>query len=329
MGRLVDYERLLERVAALPGIDAVGATSHLPLVRYNMSGTLRIEGRVPAKGEREPSAPIASVNPGYFRTMGIGLRAGRLFNDSDAQGAPRVVLLSEALARTLFPDTSPIGRRLFVAGEWATIVGVVADIRHQGLEQAIEQAVYFSYRQLPRPGMALVVRSKGDPSHLSFALREAVHDIDPALPLFDVITMDARLSRSIAGRRFNLLLLASFAALALLLAAVGIYGVIAYVVTARTREIGIRMALGAQQRDVLRMVLGHGMRLTLLGVAIGLAAALGLSRLLQALLFEVKPSDPLTFGLIPVLLAGIALLACWLPAHRAASVNPLNAIRDA
>jgi putative ABC transport system permease protein len=327
--RVQFYERLLERVAALPGIDSVGATSHLPLIRYNMGATLRVEGREPAKGEREPSAPIASVNPGYFRTMGIGLRAGRLFNASDVQGAPGVVLLSETLARTLFPAEDPVGRRLFVAGERATVVGIVTDIRHQGLEQEIEQAVYFSYRQLPRPGMALVLRSTVDPSLLSSALRRAVQDIDPALPLFDVMTMDARLSRSIAGRRLNLLLLGSFAALALLLAGVGIYGVIAYVVTERTREIGIRMALGAQRRDVLRMVLGQGMRLALLGVAIGLAAAFGLSRVLQTLLFEVKPSDPLTFTLIPVVLVGIAFLACWLPARRAASVNPMRAIRDA
>jgi putative ABC transport system permease protein len=323
------YDRLLERVAAIPGADAVGATSHLPLVRYNMGGTLRVEGREPEEGEREPAAPIAAVSPGYFHTMGIGLRAGRLFDDRDAEGAPRVVLLSDALARTLFPDTSPLGRRLFVAGEWATIVGVVADVRHQGLAQDIEPAVYFSYRQLPRPTMAVVVRSSVAPSQLASSLRAAMHDIDPSLPLFDVMTMQARLSRSIAGRRFNLLLLASFAVVAVLLAAVGIYGVIAYIVTDRSREIGIRMALGAQRQDVSRMVLGHGMRLASLGVALGLTAALGLSRSLQTLLFDVTPSDPLTFALIPVFVAGVALLACWLPARRAAGIDPLTAIRDA
>jgi len=325
--RVQFYERLLQRVGALPGVISVGATSHLPLVRYNMGGTLRVEGRVPEKGEREPSAPITSVNPDYFRTMGINLRAGRLLKDTDTDGALSVALMSEALARKLFPNGDTLGKRLFVAGEWRTIVGIVADIRHQGLDQGIEQAVYLSYRQLPRPGMALVLRSTGDPLSLVSALRDAVQEIDPELPIYDVLTMKARLSHSVAGRRFNLSLLGGFATLALLLAGIGAYGVIGYVVTERTREIGIRMALGAQRRDVLSLVVGQGMGLALLGVGIGLGASLALSRVLQTLLFEIEPTDPLTFATAPLVLAAVVLIACWVPARRAASVDPVEALR--
>jgi predicted permease len=328
--RVQFYEQILQRLAALPGVTAVGATSQLPLTSYNMGGALRVEGRSLQEGENPLSAPITAVNPDYFRTMGIGLRGGRLINDGDTQDAPSVALLSETLARKLFPDEYPIGKRLSVAGfgtELTTVIGVVSDIRHQGLDREIESMIYLSYRQLSRPGMALVLRSAIDPSSLAPALRSAVHEVDPALPVFQVLTMDERLSNSVAARRFNLLLLGGFAGLALLLAGVGVYGVISYVVTGRTHEVGIRMALGAQRADVLRLFIKQGMSLVLLGVGVGLLSAFALTRVMTSLLFEVSANDPLTFSGVALLLSLIALLACYVPARRAARIDPLVALR--
>jgi putative ABC transport system permease protein len=323
------YERILQRLAALPGVASVGATSHLPLTGYNMGATLRVEGRAPQPGEREPSAPVARVNPDYFRTMGISLRAGRLINDGDTQESPSVALLSETLARRLFPNGDPLGKRLSVAGLGATVIGVVNDIRYMGLDGDIEQAVYLSYRQLPRSGMSLVLRGAVEPSSLAPALRNAVREIDPALPIYDVMTMNERLSlsNSVAERRFNMLLLGGFAALALLLAGLGVYGVISYVVTQRTREIGIRMALGAQSADVARLFIKQGMALVMLGVALGLVGAFALTRVMRSLLFNVSANDPMTFVCVALLLSLIALAACYLPARRAARIDPLASLR--
>jgi putative ABC transport system permease protein len=324
------YQQTLQRLEALPGVEAVGATSHLPLTTYNLGGTVRVEGRVKPEGEPETAAPIASVNPDYFRAMGIGLRAGRVFTDLDGQDAPSVAVLSETLARELFPNDDPLGKRLFIAAagaESTTVIGVVGDIRHQGLESQIDWAVYLSYRQTPRPGMALVLRTSGDPLNLATAARAAVREVDPALPVFQVMTMNERLSNSVAARRFNLLLLGSFAGLALLLAGVGVYGVISYLVTGRTHEIGIRMALGAQSGDVSRLFIKQGMTLVMVGVGLGLSGAFALTRVMTSLLFAVGAKDPLTFAAVAVLLSLIALLACYIPARRAAHVDPLIALR--
>jgi putative ABC transport system permease protein len=321
------YERILQRAAALPGVASAGVTSHLPLTSYNMGAQLRVEGRQLREGENPPSAPVARVNPDYFRTMGISLRAGRLINDGDTQNAPNVALLSETLARRLFPDEDPISKRLSVAGLGATIIGVVSDIRYTGLDGEVEQAVYLSYRQLPRSGMALVLRGAVEPSSLAPALRNAVREIDPALPVYDVMTMNERLSNSVAERRFNLLLLGGFAALALLLAGVGVYGVISYVVTQRTHEIGIRMALGAQSADVVRLFIKQGMAMVMLGVALGILGAFALTRVMKSLLFDVSASDPLTFACVAFLLSLVALAACYLPARRAARIDPLTSLR--
>lgn len=329
--RIQFYERVLQRAASLPGVVSVGATSHLPLTRYNMGGTLRVEGAVLERGEPEPSTPIASVNPDYFPTMGIRLRAGRLFRDGDAEGAPAVAVLSESLARQLFPDRDPVGRRLRIAvfgDEWTTIVGVVSDIRHQGLDQGIERAVYLSYRQMPRPGMAFVLRAAADPAGLAPALRNVLHEVDPSLPLYEVMTMDARVSSSVAARRFNLALLGVFAGIALLLAGVGVYGVIAYLATERTQEIGIRMALGATRREVIALVLRQGVLLAGVGIAIGVPAAFGLSRVLKNLLYGITPADPVTFVCVPFVLLFSALVASWLPAKRASRVDPMVALRS-
>ena len=324
------YDQLLQRVAALPGVESVGATSQLPLTRYNMGGTLRVMDRAAETGKREVAAPITAVSSDYFRTMSIGLRAGRLFDDRDAPGTASVTLLSETLARKLFPESDPVGKRIFVAGsgaEWTTVIGVVDEIRHQGLDQGIEEVAYLNILQLPRPMMALVLRCSVAPLSLAPSLRHAVTEMDPALPVFDVTTMKARLSKSVAGRRFNLLLLGTFAALALLLAGVGVYGVIAYLVSERTREVGIRMALGAQCRDVQRLVLRQGLTLAGLGIGIGLPGALAATQLLRSLLFGISATDPVTYLVIPLLVLGVAWLACWLPARRAAKVDPMVALR--
>jgi putative ABC transport system permease protein len=324
------YDQLLQRVAALPGVESVGATSQLPLTRYNMGGTLRVMDRAAETGKREVSAPITAVSSDYFRTMGIGLRAGRFFDESEAPGTASVTLLSETLARKLFPESDPVGKRIFVAGsgaEWTTVIGVVDEIRHQGLDQAIEEVAYLNIQQLPRPMMALVLRCSLSPLSLAPSLRQAVTEMDPALPIFDVMTMKARLAKSVAGRRFNLLLLGTFAALALLLAGVGVYGVIAYLVSDRTREVGIRMALGAQCRDVQRLVLRQGLTLAGLGIGIGLPGALAATQLLRSLLFGISPIDPVTYLVIPLLVLGVAGLACWVPARRAARVDPMVALR--
>jgi putative ABC transport system permease protein len=328
--RVQFYEQVVQRLAELPGVASVGVTSHLPLTGYNMGSTLHVEGRLPQAPEREPSAPVARVNPEYFRTMGIPLRVGRFFNEGDTEGAPKVALLSETLARTLFSNEDPLGKRLRLGdpkAEPTTVVGVVGDIRYTGLDGEVEQAVYLSYRQLPRAGMTVVVRGAEKPSSLAPALRTAVNQIDPALPIYDVMTMSDRLSNSVAARRFNLLLLGGFAALALLLAGIGVYGVISYVVTGRTHEIGIRMALGAQSADVLRLLIQQGMTMALLGVALGLAGAFALTRVMVSLLFDVSATDPMTFAGVALLLLLIALVACYLPARRATKIDPLVALR--
>jgi putative ABC transport system permease protein len=331
--RVQFYEQTLQRLAALPGVASVGLTLHLPLTGFNWGARLQVEGRLLQKGENLPDALITPVSPDYFRTMSIGLRAGRLFNDRDNQDAPSVALLSETLARRLFPGEDPLGKRLNVGdtgAAWTTVVGVVSDIRHTGLDGEIEQAVYLNYRQLPRAlGMELVLRGTVEPSSLAPALRNALREIDPALPVFDVMTMDERLSNSssVAAHRFNMLLLGGFAALALLLAGVGVYGVISYVVTQRTHEIGIRMALGASSADVARLFIKQGMAVVLLGVGLGLLGAFSLTRVMSSLLFGVGATDPLTFAVVALLLSSIALLACYLPSRRAARIDPLIALR--
>jgi putative ABC transport system permease protein len=239
-------------------------------------------------------------------------------------------VLSETLARKLFPNEDPLGKRFLNLGgssaEFTTVVGVVSDIRHQGLDKEIEQGVYLSYRQLPRP-MSLVLRGTVNPLSIAPALRNAVREVDPALPVYNVMTMSDRLSNSVAARRFNLLLLCGFAALALLLAGVGVYGVIAYVVTERTHEVGIRMALGAQSADVVRLFVKQGMMLVVAGVGLGLLGAFALTRVMTGLLFNVQANDPLTFAGVALLLSLIALAACYLPARRAARTSPLLALR--
>jgi len=320
----------LEGVKALPGVESAAATCHLPLTEFVFSGWLRVEGRPGATSRPETGIPISQVTPDYFRTTGISLRAGRLFTESDNAGAPRVVIFNETLARKLFAGEDPIGKRVWVPGpgkDTPTVVGVVGDVRHQGPDKEVRPEVYVPYAQNPSGIITLVVRTTVDPLGLAGAVRERVLAVDRDQPVYEVMTMEQRLSNSVSARRFNLLLMGAFALLAMSLAAVGVYGVVAYVVTQREHEIGIRMALGARANDVLRMIVGQGMKLIVIGVALGLAGAFALTRVMKSLLFGVSATDPLTFAGVALLLTLIALLACFIPARRAAKVDPIVALR--
>ena len=324
------YGQLIERLKALPGVQAAGAVSDLPLGGGASDVSFVVQGRpLPPPGQR-PAAWYNSVTTDYFRTMGVRLLRGREFGERDSEQAPRAVIISETMARRFFPDEDPIGKRLGNGEDdnWREIVGVVADVRHFGLDAEARPTMYFPDRQAPSRGMSLVVRAGGgDPLALAGAVRGAVLALDPNLAVAGLGTLDALVSDSIATPRFVLLLIGAFAGVALLLAAVGIYGVMAYAVGERTHEIGVRMALGAQPGDVLRLVVGQGMTLVVAGVGLGLVGAFALTRLMATLLFQVSATDPLIFASVPAVLAGVALLACYLPARRATRVDPLVALR--
>ena len=322
------YSQLLERIETLPGVQSAGLVSTLPLSGNNSDTSFMIEGRPAPPPNQEPVAWYSSVTHDYFRTMGIRPIKGRLFTESDNEKAPRVVVIAEALARRYWPDEDPIGKRIGPAPDnWSEIVGVVSDVKHFGLDVSARPSMYLPASQSPSRGMTLVVKTNGEPSGLIGAVRSEFRSLDHNLALNNIKPMDQIVSESIAQPRFILLLLGVFAGLALMLAAVGIYGVISYAVTQRTQEFGVRMALGARAFDVLSLVLKRGMVLALLGVALGLAGAFALTRLMTQLLFGVTPTDALTFGAVSVFLLVVALVACYVPARRATKVDPLVALR--
>jgi putative ABC transport system permease protein len=324
-------QQTLARVSQLPGVRAAGLVLTLPF-QGGPATDFDIEGRPLAPGEPEPVADIRIVDANYFRTLAIPLRQGREFNERDTAAAPRVMIINEALARRYWPQENPLGRRVTMKdwGEPLTgeIVGVVGNVKADGLSAAVRPMIYWPYPQFPSPFNNLVLRTAGDPLSVVSALKEQIRAVDREQPLANIQTMEQLIAASVAPQRFNTLLLGVFAALALVLAAVGIYGVLAYTVAQRRHEIGVRMALGAQRRDVLRLVVGQGMKLVLSGLAVGWLAAFGLTRLLSKLLFGISPTDPLTFVGVPLLLVGVAWLACYLPARRAAQVDPLAALRN-
>jgi putative ABC transport system permease protein len=331
------YSALIARLKSLPGAQSADATGFLPL-EGGWPTKFLIQGRPPVRGE-EPVAQHRPVSEGYFQTMGIPLLGGRRFDDRDQADAPGAVIVNEALRRRYFPNEDPLGKRITTlarqygplgrvmpASLEMEIVGVVGNEKNSSLSKTAEPAVYFSHRQFSYRSMSVVVRTTAAPLSLVNAAQNEVWSLDRNLPVSNIKTMEQRLGEAIAQPRFSALLLGLFAALALLLAAVGIYGVISYTVQQRTHEIGVRMALGASAGAILKLVVGRGLALTLTGVGLGVLGAFGLTRMISGLLFGVRATDPLIFVAMPALLALVALVACWIPARRATQVDPMVAL---
>lgn len=329
--KVVDFtQQILERVRRLPQVRAAGTIHFLPLSGLLSATGFWVDGRPTPQHGDEPVAVTLVITPGYFSAMGVPLIRGRTFTERDRDGAPLTVIVNQALARKYFPNENPVGRRLFI--QWGRktpyeIVGVVGDVRHRGLEREPEPTLFLSDFQEPNGLVSLVVRTAGDPMQVAATIEKEIHSVDPVLPISEVRTMDYYLSSSVSKPRFNTLLLGSFAGLALLLAAIGIFGVISYSVAQRTHEIGIRVALGASGGSVVSMVLRQGLFLTLAGVALGLAGAFALTRLLATLLFGVTATDPITFAAVAVVLGAVALVSSYIPARRATKVDPTVALR--
>jgi putative ABC transport system permease protein len=326
------YDRLLERVQALPGVEAAGAVSSLPLAGQNIGSAFNLEGEVVPEGGAAflHSVDVDVVTPNYFRAAGMELKTGRGLTAQDDTASPYVIVINEAMARRYWPGQSPIGKRVsvgFFTDSLREVVGVVGDVRRSALDTPPGPAMYVPVHQNTLGSLFLAVRTRGNPSSLAPALRREVAALDPDLALSLVRPMEEVLSASITQRRFSTFLLTLFAGVALALSAVGIYGVMTSMVAQRTREIAVRMALGAKPRDVLRMIVGHGAALTLAGVVVGVAGALALARLLTGLLYGVEAGDPLTLVAVSLLLGGVALVASYVPARRATRVDPMEALR--
>jgi len=329
---LATYRDLWKRVEALPGVTASGGVSALPMSQMFEWGPITVEGRVLPPGENFINADQHMVSGHYFSAMEIPLRSGRFFNQQDNTTSPKVVIVDEYMARQLWPDQNPIGQRIHYGGlsdnePWETVVGVVGRVKQYTLDADSRIALYRPQTQYPTGTMNVVLRTGADPAALTSAVKQQIRALDSDLPLYNVRTMEQRMEESLARRRFSMLLLALFACVALALATIGTYGVMAYLVNQGTREIGIRIALGATQMGIVRLVVWKGMALALSGVAVGLAGAFALSRLMRSLLFGVSPADPLTFVAISLLLAFVTLLASYIQAHRAAHIDPIVSLR--
>jgi len=328
------YKRVLERAQATPGVAYAAIGDSLPPDRQYDYDTFVIQGQQLTPGEVNPAVTCPIVSPDYFRALGIPLIRGRFFSEHDTGEAPPVVIISESMARRYFPGEDPIGRRLKASGPdlhdtpFMEIVGVVGGVRYTGLDDNAADAYYQPYAQtLYYRRTNLVIRSNGPAAALAPTLRREIRALDPDAVISDVITMEEALGASVVGPRFRTFLVGGFALCALLLAAIGIYGVIAYSVAQRTQEIGIRMALGARRSNVVGQVVAQGLRLALAGTVLGIAGALVATRLLSSLLFSVKATDALTFAVGPLILIAVAMLASFLPACRAAMVDPVIALR--
>jgi len=325
------FRAFLARIRTLPGVVSASAISSLPLGGLGAATDFRIVGRpAPAAGQ-ESVADVRVVDPDYFRTMGIPFRSGRGFSELEAVEAKHVVIINEYTARIYWPDEDPIGKQvdidMFQESRPSEIIGVVGDVRHYGFDVEPRPMTYWPHPELVYGGMTVVVRSTGDPLILVPLIRSELRTLDKDLPISDIRPMDALVAESLARSRFNALLIGLLSGIAVVLAAVGIAGVMSYTVRQRTQEIGLRLALGASRRAVVRDVVGMGMRLALPGVAIGLGASLALTRLLERLLYQVSIHDPVSIGGMAVALCLVALIACWIPARRATAVDPMVALR--
>jgi putative ABC transport system permease protein len=325
------FQQALQRIEKSPGVISA-ATVNFPPFSGGSDRVFTIAGQPEPAPDAIPFANYRVISPQYFRTLEIPLLRGRVFTEQDAAGAPRVVIINEALSRRYCPNEDPVGKQIKL-GRYVednplhTIVGIVGNIKHRGLDSEFDPEFYYPYPQTPVRFSSIVARTQGNPLSLATAVRNAVLEVDKEQPLTRPRTMEMAISDSVTQRRLNMILLGIFGALALALAAVGIYGVMSYTVTQRTREIGIRMALGARRRDVLNSVVGQGMSMAASGVGIGLLGAFLATRLMETLLFGVKPTDPATFGGIALLLLGVAFFACLIPARRATKVDPVVALR--
>jgi predicted permease len=327
--RVAFFRQVTDRVAALPGVRGVGAVSELPLTGLGFGSMFWIDGRPLPPAEQRPLAMTRGVTAGYFRAIGIPLIAGRFFNDADTAASQPVAIVDETLAKRFWPQGGAIGGRVIrdANEKVEEIVGVVGKVKPDRLDGDDWPTIYMPHSQRPDQTMILVVRTAGEPMAAASAVVRTVHELDAEQPVADVRPMDEVVDEAVAGARFNTVSLAIFAAIAFLLAAIGIYGVISYDVTARTNEIGIRMALGAESGNVIKLILGHGARLAASGIAIGLVLAFGLTRLMASMLFGVSPRDFYTFAAISALLGAVALAASYLPALRAMALEPAAALR--
>ncbi|MEA2562154.1 MAG: putative transport system permease protein [Acidobacteriota bacterium] len=323
------YAQVLERAAHLPGVTAAGAIQSLPLIdQGGEKDILTIQGRPAPPPGQEPIAIFNTIGGDYFGAMGIRLLRGRKFTGADGPESPPVAIINQTLARQHWPEQNPVGQMLLSGETQIQIVGVVGDVRNAGLAKPSEPEVYLPHSQRPRRGVALVVRTVSDPALLAGAVRGAIREMDPSQPITEIATLEQILSESVTPQRFLALLLSIFSAMALILAGLGIYGVLSFVASQRTREVGIRIAMGADRRDILRLIIGQGVGVALLGVVLGLAASLALTRVLASLLYEVSPTDAATFSAVAAVLVMVALLASYIPARRAAGTNPMITLRQ-
>jgi putative ABC transport system permease protein len=334
--RLDFYERVIQQTAALPGVSSATASSFLPVSGTGMALYFNIQGR-PPKNNDYSLANYRAVSPDYFAALKIPLKQGRLFQASDRENEPTVVIINSTLARTFFPDSSPLGQHLQIGGlpnevnPWMEIVGVVGDVK-QALASEAATELYIPYRQSdkirPVLSMSLIVHTGSDPLALANSLRRVVHDVDPNQPVVKIRTMDENIADSLSQPRFRTILLTIFAGIALVLAAIGIFSVMAYSVAQRTREIGVRIALGASRRQIFRLILEYSIRLTIIGLVIGMIATLVLTRYVSTFLFHVTSYDPITLIGMAMVIMLIALSASYLPAHRATRIDPITALRQ-
>jgi putative ABC transport system permease protein len=328
------WQKTLDQVRALPGVESAAVGTDIPLTDDHSRTDITVEGMPLPKPGSFPHPDMHIVSPGYEKTLGIRLLGGRGFTEADRENAPRVAMVNATVAQRLFPGTDPVGKRFMFghlrtdrAPMWVTVVGVVADTKMYGLANPARLEVYVPFRQAAPNGMALLVKSGQEPASLVSAIRGVVASIDKEQPIFRIATMQEVVNASVSTRRVTLILLGLFSGLALVLAAIGIYGVISYSVAQRAKEIGIRVALGAQRGDVLRLVLAQGAKIAVAGIAIGSAASVGLTRLMEKLLYSVSAVDPATFGGVAVGIAVIAMGAAYVPARRTFRVDPVIALR--